>query len=120
MSEPASANFERRSEPRVTVNAPGRTLHGPNLAMWADCVIRDLSQNGAKIELSHLYRLPPRFVLLHFQAGIAFEVVLKWRRGDLAGMAHERRHDLSELTEPHLQPAREAWLALQPGFAPKS
>jgi hypothetical protein len=117
MSEPGRSNLDRRSETRIAVNVPGRTFHGPNLAIWADCVIRDLSPNGAKIELSHVYRLPPRFVLLHFQAGVAYEVVLKWRRGDLAGMAHEKRHSLAELTEPRLAPAREAWVALQGGFA---
>lgn len=119
MAEPVPAYSERRAEPRVPVNAPGRVIYGPKLAMWADCIIRDLSTSGAKIEVSHFYRIPPRFVLLHLQAGVAFEVVLKWRRGDLAGMAHERTHSLAEGSEPRLAAVRDAWLALQPGFMPK-
>ena len=51
-----------------------------------DLVLRDLSTGGAKIHVSALYKLPPRFVLLQHQAGVAFEVILKWRRGDLAGV----------------------------------
>ena len=95
-------------------------MHGERLALWADCLIKDLSASGAKIELSHFYRLPPRFVLLHFHDAVAFEVVLKWRRGDLAGMAFEHRHPLDTLTDPRLAPVAEAWRALQPGMGPRS
>lgn len=118
-SRPMPDYVERRAEPRLAVSAPGRIMHGDRLALWADCVIKDLSASGAKIELSHLYRLPPRFVLLHFQEAVAFEVVLKWRRGDLAGMAFERRHALDTLDEPRLAAVVEAWKALQPGLAPR-
>jgi hypothetical protein len=120
MAEPASKFAERRSEPREPVRQAARVLHGPKLALWADCVIRDLSASGAKLELSHFYKLPPRFVLIHFQRARAIEVVLKWRRGDLAGVAFERVHDLQDLQDQHLAPAREAWLALQPGLTPRS
>ena len=109
--------IERRGEPRVPVSAPGRVMHGDKLGLWADCLIKDLSASGAKIELSHFYRLPPRFVLLHFREAVAFEVVLKWRRGDLAGMAFEHRHPLDTLNDPRLAAVSEAWKALQPGMA---
>lgn len=115
MSKPAPSYHERRVEPREPVNARARIMHGAKLAIWADCLIKDLSQSGAKIELSHVYSLPPRFVLMHLQAGIAFEAVLRWRRGDLAGMAFEHRHALDGPLEPRLAPVREAWLALRPG-----
>lgn len=120
MGNPAPAFIERRSEPREPVRAPARIMHGPKLALWADCVIRDLSRSGAKLELSHVYKIPPRFVLIHFQDATAIEVVLKWRRGDLAGVAFERVHSLRELTNASLEPAREAWQALQPGLSGQS
>jgi hypothetical protein len=119
MTNPAPSYIERRAEPRIAVDARARVLLGPKLALWADCMIKDLSQSGAKIELSHFHKLPPRFVLLHFEAGVAFEVMLKWRRGDLAGMVIERRHPLDAEVPPMLAPAREAWLALQPGLSPR-
>jgi hypothetical protein len=93
-------------------------MFGDKLGLWADCTIRDLSASGAKIDLSQLVKLPPRFLLIHLAEGVAFEVVLKWRRGDLAGMAFEKRHNLAEPTEPRLEPARAAWVALMPGFKP--
>jgi hypothetical protein len=117
MSAGNPVNIERRAEPRISTQTPGRIMHGDKLSLWADCVIRDLSANGAKVELSHLHRLPPRFVLLHFSGAMAYEVVLKWRRGDLAGMAFEHHHSLDTLTNPRFAAAREAWLALQTGFS---
>ena len=109
--------IERRAEPRVPVTAPGRVMHGERFGLWADCTIKDLSTSGAKIELSHFYRLPPRFVLLHYHDAVAYEVVLKWRRGDLAGMAFERKHALETLDDPRLAPVTEAWRALMPGLS---
>jgi hypothetical protein len=114
------AYVERRGEERIPVRAPGRVMFGEKLAMWGDCVIRDLSTSGAKIELSQLVKLPPRFILIHLHDGVAFDVVLKWRRGDLAGMAFEKRHLLTEPVEARLEPARIAWQGLMPGFTPKA
>lgn len=88
-------------------------MHGDKLGIWADCMIKDISESGAKIELSHLHKVPPRFILMHFQAGVAFEVVLKWRRGDLAGMSFEHRHPLEDAVPSRLEPVRVAWLALR-------
>ncbi|MEW5685008.1 MAG: PilZ domain-containing protein [Pseudomonadota bacterium] len=114
MSPPVPDYSERRSEPREPASIRARVMSGKDLALWADCVIRDLSASGAKIELSHFYKLPPRFVLLRFDIGVAFEVVLKWRRADLAGMAFEATHQLEGDVPPHLAKVREAWLALKP------
>ncbi|WP_293908095.1 PilZ domain-containing protein [Phenylobacterium sp.] len=119
MSRFHQAHLERRGEPRVALDARARVFQGQGLALWADCVIKDLSASGAKIELSHVHKLSPRFVLLHLEAGNAFEVILKWRRGDLAGMSLERTHALVAPTvEPHLVTVREAWMALQPNRPP--
>ena len=109
--------IENRTEPRVVVKVPGRLFYGPGLAMWADCVIRDMSQGGAKIELSHFNRLPARFVLVDFQGGSAIEVILKWRRGDLAGLSFEKRHPLKDTTDARFTNAREVWVALYPQYA---
>lgn len=88
-------------------------MHGDKLGIWADCTIKDISESGAKIELSHLHKVPPRFILIHYQASVAFEVVLKWRRGDLAGMSFEHRHPLEQAVPARLEAVREAWLALR-------
>ncbi len=117
MSHPAQQYVERRADERTPTRQPVRAYFGANMALWADCELRDLSKGGAKIHVSALYKLPPRFVLLQHMAGVAFEVVLKWRRGDLAGVNFERSHDLQALEDERMVPLREAWLALQPGFS---
>ncbi|WP_293680812.1 PilZ domain-containing protein [uncultured Phenylobacterium sp.] len=116
MNRPAPSHHERRAEPRKSVNASARLFHGATLALWADCTIRDLSTIGAKIELPELHVAPPRFVLLNFAAGVAYEAVLKWRRGNMAGTSFEAVHALETATEPRLAPVREQWLALRGGF----
>lgn len=118
MGEPSPADFERRAEPRESTRQPVRAYFGDNLGLWADCELRDLSAGGAKIHVSSLYKLPPRFSLLLHQKGLAFDVVLKWRRGDLAGLSFEARHDLEGATGARLTPLRDAWLALQPRSRP--
>ena len=119
MNRPAPSYHERRIEPRASVSAPARLFHGPKLSLWADCTIRNLSANGAKIELPEVHTAPPRFVLLNFAAGLAYEAILKWRRGNMAGMAFEATHTLETTTEPRLAPVREQWLALRGGFSSK-
>lgn len=114
MGRLALHNLERRVEPRELVRQPVRACFGENFGLWADCELRDLSLSGAKIHVSSLYKLPPRFILLLHQTGIAYEVVLKWRRGDLAGLSFEARHELDANQEPHLASIREAWVGLRP------
>ncbi len=114
MGRLALHNLERRVEPRETVRQPVRAYFGTDLALWADCELRDLSAAGAKINVSSLYKLPPRFILLLHQTGTAFEVVLKWRRGDLAGLSFETRHDLASTQEARLETIRAAWIGLRP------
>ena len=69
-----------------------------------------------RIELPQVHVAPPRFVLLHFQADVAYDAVLKWRRGDMAGMAFENRTPLADCEDPRLASIRELWRALRPGF----
>lgn len=116
MTRAAPAYLERRTEERRDIHAPARLFSGPKLAMWADCTIRNLSSSGARIELPKIHVCPPRFVLLHLKAGVAYEAVLKWRRGDMAGMAFEATHELAACEIARLAGVREQWQALRAGF----
>jgi hypothetical protein len=80
---------ERRREPRQAINAYGRIWYGPQYSLWADCKISDRSTSGARIEISSVYRLPRRLIFAHHGAPPVFEAVLKWQRGDAAGLALE-------------------------------
>jgi hypothetical protein len=108
------AGAERRSEIRREVSFAARLCYGPKYSRWADCVVKNLSDNGAKVELGSMYQLPRAFVLLHVSAGLAFEAVRRWRRADLLGVSFEARHDLSVSAPSRLAGVHETWLALRP------
>lgn len=79
--------LERRREPRQAVSAHGRIWFGPTHALWADCRISDRSPSGARIEVPAIYVLPRRLIFAHHGVGPIFEAILKWQRGDAAGLA---------------------------------
>lgn len=110
------ADADRRSEPRVAANVPARLFYGPKFSRWTDCVIRDRSPQGAKIEVPASFELSRRVILLDYRSGIAFMAQPRWRRWDMAGLRLGDQHDLRETVDPSLQAVKEAWLALSPAL----
>jgi hypothetical protein len=110
---PARGVIERRSEARIRTHFASRLCYGPQYSRWADCVVKDICESGAKVELPAMYELPRAFILLHFGADLAFEAVRRWRRADLLGVSFEARHDLRVASAPKLARVRETWLALR-------
>lgn len=80
--------------------------------MWADAQIVDLSKSGAKLIVPELYPLSPRFLLLQIRGGVVFEVRLRWRRGDMAGLAIEGRREIEGSTDADLVALEPTWRAL--------
>lgn len=113
---PAPGGVERRAHPRTATNLPARLFYGPKYAGWLDCTIKDRSDRGAKVLIPAQAQLSRKLVLLDYRAGEAFLAQPRWRKGDLAGLWLEVRHDLRSLEDPALEPVREAWLALAPGL----
>jgi hypothetical protein len=113
---PPGSFEERRAHPRFTIDAPGRLFYGPGLGMWADCLIKDISQGGAKLRVDEVFDLPLRLVLLHFNENAVFEARRRWRRWDTVGLMFERRHELETLTDPKLAGVRQVWETLKPGL----
>jgi hypothetical protein len=52
-----------------------------------NCVIRDLSESGAKLGVSGRAKLPPEFDLWFVQRKLKLRVRIKWRNGDYVGVA---------------------------------
>ena len=116
MTAPQSRFIERRAHERAAMDEPARIYYGAGYAFWADCVLRDISQGGAKIQLPTVYVIPPRFVLLHYGAKLAFEAVRKWRRAEMLGMSFEARHDLTQTPDERMAPIHQAWVELRAGI----
>jgi hypothetical protein len=54
-----------------------------------DCVIRDVSDSGARLEVGDPLSLPDRFRLVCIQDNTMREVLVMWRREGRAGVAFE-------------------------------
>jgi hypothetical protein len=77
-------DWEKRRSPRQKVFGPALIL-GPKLE--SNCVIRDLSSTGAKLEVPAAIELPRAFNLMLLKTNSSRHVLLKWRRGNFAGVA---------------------------------
>lgn len=54
-----------------------------------DCLIRDLSERGARLEFAGPTVLPPEFKLRIVASGVEAQVELTWQRGLSAGVKFE-------------------------------
>ncbi|HEY7382233.1 MAG TPA: PilZ domain-containing protein [Beijerinckiaceae bacterium] len=81
MAQPTA--WDKRRAPRQKVFGPALIL-GPKLEV--NCVIRDLSATGAKLEIPALIKLPQAFNLMLLKTNSSRHVRLKWRKGDYAGV----------------------------------
>jgi len=63
-------------------------------AMTPDCVIRDLSTNGARVTVQGLVPVPDELGLLVIRDGALLECRVIWRRADQLGLRVTGRHDL--------------------------
>jgi len=59
-----------------------------------------------------LYPLPPRFLVLQIFGGVAYDVRLRWRRGDLAGLAVENRREIEGSKDQDLLDLESTWRGL--------
>ena len=104
---------DRREHPRAAAVARARVFYGQQMAHWADCTIVDLSKGGARLQISAIYPLPSRFVVLRLADGVVYDVRVRWRRGDMTGVAFDASTQLEDNQEDRLAAVRQAWSALR-------
>ena len=64
--------LDRREHARESANLRARVFYGQGMAHWADCMIVDLSKGGARLQISSIYPLPSRFVVLQLLGGVVY------------------------------------------------
>lgn len=114
MTSGPHSGAEKRGHSRRRTLLRGRICYGPSHAMSLDCVIRDISDSGAKLRAPAGQAMPERFTLLNIPEGIACESRLVWRRGEDAGVQFVSRHDLRHSTDEAYRALRRVWAALAP------
>jgi hypothetical protein len=95
----ADGEVNRRAHPRQRTMLPGRVLfdHGRTSI---ECVIRNLSAGGARLQISPAVMVPSRFELLDGKSGQRRMVRQVWRAGDLMGVAYETAPEASAKPAP--------------------
>ena len=79
---------DKRSAVRVRSFLRGRVVFN-NGQSSMDCVVRDISSTGARLEFSEAVTIPDRFELYVPQKDTTYRVVLQWRRAGEIGVAIE-------------------------------
>src|SRR5689334_5621765 len=74
----------------------------------ASCIIRDISSTGAKLGVSQKIKLPAGFDLLLTKTETKRRVLLRWRRGDFAGVEFCQR--MASTGEPEPDEEKEIWV----------
>ena len=85
MSDPNGSGAESRDQHRQRTLKKGRVLISETTTI--DCVIRDISDKGARLQFAALTVLPKRFRLLNVTDNIIRPAKLVWQRSELVGVS---------------------------------
>lgn len=85
--------IERRNDPRLRTYLGAKISFDANYCV-VDCLMRDLSRNGAKLVLSETAILPAYFDLIVPKKGWKLRAGLVWRDTDRVGVAFLDRGNL--------------------------
>ncbi len=100
--------IERRGGHRNRALLAGKVAN-QDATQTLDCVIRNLSADGAMIETPTPHLVPAEMHLVQIKEGIAWDAEVIWRRGNRVGVKLNARHDLRESTEKQLRALRAIW-----------
>ncbi|MFN3685304.1 PilZ domain-containing protein [Salinarimonas sp.] len=82
----SGSGVDGRVAPRHRVLIAGTIRYAGGIGT-ASCVVRNLSETGAKLTLSESLNLPTHFDLAIAQKNAVHRCELRWRRGEEAGVA---------------------------------
>lgn len=82
----SGSGVDGRVAPRHRVLIAGTIRYAGGIGT-ASCVVRNLSETGAKLTLSESLNLPTHFDLVIAQKNAVHRCELRWRRGEEAGVA---------------------------------
>ena len=108
ISVPVSKSVDRRRAGRPRALLAGK-LANEDATSTLDCVIRNISADGAMIETTTPQMVPGQLHLVQVTEGVAWDAQVIWRRGNRIGLSLGDRHDLRETTEKQLRVLRAIW-----------
>ena len=103
--------MDRRRSNRRAVTLGGRLFFGL-AGLSIDCVIRDLSDHGARVAVPKASWKAPREVrLLSLREGRIYCGRVAWNRGRYLGLDFTEVLEAAQVTDPELASIRAAWQA---------
>ncbi len=112
---PSRRASERRRSSRRDVTLGGRLFFGL-AGLSIDCVIRDLSDHGARVAVpSAAWKAPKEIHLLSLREGRVYSGAVVWNRGRYLGLDFNQVRPAAEITEPLMAPIKAAWAAASKG-----
>lgn len=109
MSDPAPSRPDHRQAPRQRSYLGGKLVYGDYFSL--DCVVRDITSGGAKLQLPEGQAVPDKVYLVDLKTAIAYDAHVVWRRYPLVGIAFDHQHGLAEASTPHLRILKQLWMS---------
>jgi hypothetical protein len=104
---------DRRRSPRKACTLGGRLFYGL-AGLSIDCVIRDISEHGARVAVpSAAWRAPKEIHLLSLREGKVYSGEVVWNRGRYLGLNFSLVQPAETVADPMLAPIKAAWAAQQ-------
>ena len=86
------------------------TLRGKVFPGEVDCLVKDFTERGAKLQFSEAALSGERIILVIWTSGLAFEAQVRWRASGAIGVLFIQRCDFRSRTPAMFWPARALWL----------
>jgi hypothetical protein len=87
-----------RSTPRYRTLLKGRVIF-PNKQSTMDCVVRDLSEGGARLHIGHHDTVPDHFSLYVPLKETTYQVTVRWRQNEDVGVMFDTGEDEDEASQ---------------------
>jgi hypothetical protein len=97
---------EKRGAPRRRVLLSAKLSFNMTVA---DCTIRDLSENGARIHAPGVLGLPDEVYLLILREGLVVHAQRVWAKFPLFGLRFLSTEEIDRCTHPQTAPLKKAW-----------
>jgi hypothetical protein len=100
---------DRRAAERIATSLRGKVFPGP-----VDCIVADFSKLGARVRFEGEPPAGARLTLVVWSSGVAFDAVVRWRRGPEIGLLFASSRDLRRPAPPHLVEIQALWVKRRP------
>jgi hypothetical protein len=100
--------IERRASPRRKTRFKATIVYGED-RLTANCVVRDLSETGARLKLELPDELPTNFHLIWVADRAVLEVEAVWRSQDEIGVKFLSKHNIQGRLSSELAAVCRAW-----------